>query len=106
MFNNLPKVFCDFNAAGLSGDPDDNCYYGFDEMGLSDFGGPREGLHVFLYDYEDIERTEIVGCEAILEKYQISWLAQPAPDSWLARPIENSWYRGKIPWIEEIEDTP
>ena len=70
----LPKVWCDFNAAGWSGEPDDHCYYAFDQEALAALG-PREGLRFFAF-MDDVS-DEVVGCEAVLERFGRSWASSP-----------------------------
>jgi hypothetical protein len=83
---NIDKVWCDFNACGLSDDEaGDNCYYSFDREYFRN-ATPIEGVRIFIWDYSDDD--EIIGYIAVLERYpqHIS--------GWRARPIENTWYRG------------
>lgn len=77
----LPRLWCDFNAVGWSGDPHDDCYYVFDQAALSGLS-PYEGLHVFVFMYDDQEETEITGCEAVLEAYDKGWRIRPDTSTW------------------------
>ncbi len=67
----LPKVWCDFNACGWSGEPGDDCFYSFDRAGLAALS-PRPGLRVFAYDYSG-DGEEVFGCEATLERLGEGW---------------------------------
>jgi hypothetical protein len=75
----LPRLWCDFNACGWSGEPGDDCFYAFDTVGLEDFA-PQAGLRVFAYDYTG-NGSEVFGCEAILERFGEGWRLRPA-SSW------------------------
>jgi hypothetical protein len=81
--HSLPKVSCDLNACGWSGENDDNCYYAFDKEQFAALP-PSVGMRLFIWDWSDSE--SIVGCEAILEQ---------ARDGWRARPIDGTWFEGK-----------
>ena len=74
----LPWVWCDFNAGTEEGE-----YWVLD---IKDLGKikprPAEGIRIFIYDYENEEETEIVGCEAILKKKKGIWIAIPDEDTW------------------------
>jgi hypothetical protein len=80
----IPKLWCDFNAQGWSGDPGDNCYYAFDNERLAELD-PKEGL--LLFAYMDDLKDEIVGCEVHLETFG---------DSWRLRPNEETWFSGRL----------
>jgi hypothetical protein len=83
----VQKIWCDFNACGLSGEDDDFCFYSFDRHVFYELP-PESGLRVLIWDYSDEE--EIIAFEATLE---------PFPDhvtGWRARPDENKFYRGPI----------
>jgi len=80
----LPRVWCDFNACGWSGAPDDNCYYAFDKEAVLALH-PTEGMRLFAYD--DDGDGEVTGCEARLERFQ---------DSWRIRPDESTWFTGQL----------
>src|ERR1051326_1622787 len=79
----LPRILCDFNSVGWSGEDDDECYYSFDEKALARHR-PRDGMRVFIYERS---RDELVmGCEATLEQYRhpltddVRWRLRPVPD--------------------------
>ena len=78
----LPKVGCDFNAIGWSGAPDDHCYYVFDQQALP---APREGMRLFAF--MDEGDGEVLGCEAVLERFGTRWRI---------RPDESTWFRGRL----------
>jgi hypothetical protein len=80
----LPRLWCDFNAEGWTGAPDDTCYYAFDQQALARLG-PREGLRLFAF--VDEENGEIVGCQAVLETFGTSWRV---------RPVEGTWFSGSL----------
>jgi len=83
----IPHIWCDFNASGWSGESGDNCYYVLNKAALDSLP-EQEGTRVFIFDYEDVDMTEIVGCEAILERTADGWLR--------ARPDEATWYSGPL----------
>lgn len=89
----VPPLWCDFHSCGLSGDPDDNCYYSLHRETLAQLN-PSNGTRVFIYD-DDVSDTgepEIFGYTAILEF--VSLRGKP----WVrARPVPGSWYRGPKP---------
>jgi hypothetical protein len=80
----LPRVLCDFNALGWSGEQDDHCYYAFDQQALAAVA-PREGLRLFVFMEEGDD--EVLGCEAVLERFGTSWRV---------RPDESTWFRGHL----------
>src|SRR6185312_8926743 len=86
----LPRVACDFNSVGWSGEDDDECYYGFDEKALAGHR-PRAGMRIFIY--ENSRDNLVMGCEAELEKYQ-----HPITDEtrWRLRPVPNTGYLGDL----------
>jgi hypothetical protein len=86
----LPRIQCDFNSVGWSGDDDDDCYYSFDEKGLAKHR-LRVGLRVFIY--EPSRDNLVMGCEAILEQYR-----HPIADDtrWRLRPVPNTGYLGEL----------
>lgn len=84
----IPKLSCDFNEQGLSGEPDDTCYYGLCREDLKTLL-PKEGMRVFIWDWSDSEL--VIGCEALLEH----WVVEPYGDLWKARPIEGTWFEGR-----------
>jgi hypothetical protein len=79
----LPKLWCDLNACGLSGEPGDNCYYALHREQLAALS-PVEGMRVFIWDWSDPEL--FVGCEALLERLD---------DQWRARPVDETWYEAR-----------
>jgi hypothetical protein len=70
----LPRLWCDFNALGWSGAPDDTCYYAFDQKALAALS-PTEGQKLLAYD--DDGACEVIGCEARLESHGESWRIRP-----------------------------
>jgi hypothetical protein len=86
----LPRVSCDFNSLGWSGEDDDECYYSFDEKALARHH-PRVGMRIFIY--EPSRDNLVMGCEAELEKYQ-----HPITDEarWRLRPVPNTGYLGEL----------
>jgi len=86
----LPRVRCDFNSAGWSGEDGDDCYYSFDEKALARHR-PRVGMRVFIFEPS---RDELVmGCEAELERYEHPITGEPR---WRLRPIPNTGYLGEL----------
>lgn len=88
----LPIIWCDFNACGLSGAEDDDCYYSLHREKLSELV-PVEKMEVFIYD-DDLDEEgnpEVFGFVAKLER--ISGFNS----EWRARPNKNTWYRGPVP---------
>src|SRR5882724_8162331 len=82
----LPKLNCDLNACGLSGEPDDDCYYGLDWKHLATLQ-PVVGMRLFVWDWSNSEL--IIGCEALLERFDDRWRARPIAETWVeARPDE------------------
>jgi len=75
----LPRVWCDFNACGLSGEPGDNCYYALHREQLAVLH-PSAGMRLFIWDWSDA--ALVVGCEAVLERYRNFWRARPVEDTW------------------------
>jgi hypothetical protein len=86
----LPRVVCDFNSVGWSGEDGDECYYGFDEKALARHR-PRVGMRVFIYEHS--RESLVMGCEAALERYR-----HPITDEvgWRLRPIPNTGYLGEL----------
>jgi hypothetical protein len=86
----LPRILCDFNSAGWSGEVEDECYYSFDGKMLSRHR-PRSGMRVFIY--ESSRDDLVMGCEARLEEYR-----HPVTDQvcWRLRPIANTGYLGQL----------
>ncbi len=91
---NIPHIWCDFNACGFSGDNDDNCYYVLLKEKLLELN-PIEGTIVFIYedDLSDDGEPEIFGFIAKLEKDPFE-----CNSKWRARPDLDTWYRGPSPW--------
>ena len=85
----LPRIACDFNSAGWSGE-DDGCYYSFDDKALARHR-PRAGMRIFIY--ENSRDNLVMGCEAELEKYR-----HPVTDEtcWRLRPVPNTGYLGEL----------
>ncbi len=77
----LPVVWCDFNARGWSGNPDDRCFYVFAEPAFSSLP-PQEHMRVFIWMEEDETGTAVVGCEAVLEQFMNCWRAYPDDTTW------------------------
>ena len=89
-FKSLPRIRCDFNSAGWSGEDDDPCYYSFDEPALARTR-PRAGKRIFIF--EDSRDGLVMGCEAELESYPHPLTGEPR---WRLRPVENSGYFGEL----------
>lgn len=81
----IAKIWCDFNARGLSQEADDNCFYSFDRDSFKALP-PANGMQIFIWDYSD--EDEIIGYVAVLEQYV------NCRSGWRARPIESTWFRG------------
>ena len=63
----LPRVWCDFNACGWSGEPGTIASMSSITQVLEALS-PHPGLPVFAYDYSG-DGEEAFGCEAILERF-------------------------------------
>jgi hypothetical protein len=87
--HSLPRISCDFNSAGWSGDDDDECFYAFDEKALAACK-PRDGMRVFIY--EKGQGSIIMGCEATLESYPHPVSGKPR---WRLRPVHETGYFGQ-----------
>ncbi|MES2300312.1 MAG: hypothetical protein V4582_24975 [Pseudomonadota bacterium] len=90
----IPHIWCDLNAVGLSDETADIRYYSLHREILNRLR-PIQGMIVFIYD-EDVSDTgeaEIFGYVASLE--HTTFRGNP---HWRARPREDSWYRGPAPW--------
>lgn len=85
----LPRIRCDFNSAGWSGEDDDDCLYSYDEKALSACR-PKEGSRIFIF--EDGKNGMIMGCEAHTEGYTHPVTGQKR---WRLRPIHDTGYMGK-----------
>ncbi len=90
-YSHLVPIGCDFNAFGLSDEPNDNCYYSFDRQHvslLSDLIGKR----VLLYSPDS--DSEVTYCEAVVEGYRQGWRGEPERSFWFcgfrARPVEGA----------------
>jgi len=86
----LPRVWCDFNSGGWSGEDEDHCYYAFDEKILREMK-PRSGMRVFIY--EPSRDGLVMGCEARLEVYQHPVSEQ---SRWRLRPVPDTAYLGHL----------
>ena len=94
-----PRFRCDFNARGLSDEPDDDCFYSFDRSEVARL--PEVvGQRVVLFDFDSDH--EITACEAVIEAYRTGWRGEPNASFWFsgfrARPVEGTWYWGRAPW--------
>ncbi|MEH6443556.1 MAG: hypothetical protein V7784_06630 [Oceanospirillaceae bacterium] len=69
---NIPIIWGDYNAIGLSGESDDNCIYSLHREALSGFKA-EEGKAFFVYedDLDDNDQPEIFGYVCKLEK--VAW---------------------------------
>jgi hypothetical protein len=81
----LPRVWCDFNTIGWSGEPDDSCIYIFDQT-ILDFIISADKFTVFTFMEDDAANQMITGCEAILERYRDGWRLRPNPTTWYSGP--------------------
>jgi hypothetical protein len=79
MSERMPKISCDFNACGLSGEPDDKAFYRLNQEQLTEIG-PVEGMRV--YAYMDDDPDEVTFCEATLSKSRLGWRAIPIEGTW------------------------
>ena len=71
----FPPLWCDFNACGLSGRPDDNCFYSLDKVRALEF---KAGDRVFLYDDDIVDdKPGVVGIEGELLDYGGRLIARP-----------------------------
>ena len=86
----LPRIRCDFNATGWSGEEGDECYYSFDEKELARHR-PRAGMRVFIY--ENSRDDLVMGCEAELERYRNVITNELC---WRLRPIANTGFLGQL----------
>ncbi len=89
----IPRLSCDFNATGWSGEPDDDCCYGLDRERLGHLK-PIEGMRVVIYEEDLGEQGEpqVFGCIATLEFHK-----GKASSGWRARPIPGAFYRDLQP---------
>lgn len=86
MIEKLPKIWCDFNAAG-PGTPEDNDFFYRIFKAHVPKSPLQSGSKVLLYS-EDGD-TEWLTCEAIFDKYKGS--IDAFKDCWIARPIDGTW---------------
>jgi hypothetical protein len=86
----LPRIWCDFNSSGWSGEDDDECYYNFDHIALAACR-PREGKRVFIY--EKGREGMIMGCEATIEPYEHIITHERR---WRLRPIHGTGLLGDV----------
>jgi hypothetical protein len=84
----LPRIRCDFNSVGWSGDEDDDCYYSFDDKALAAHK-PRSGMVVFVF--EDGQSGLIMGCQATVETYSHPVTGQP---KFRLRPVHETGFLG------------
>jgi hypothetical protein len=91
--DDIPRLGCDFNAIGWSGEPDDDCYYALDRERLGALK-PTEGMRVVIYDADLGEqgKPQVLGCIATLEFHR-----GKASSCWRARPIPGTFYRDLQP---------
>lgn len=82
----MPAIVCDFNATGWSGDRGDTYYYVFSQADMAKVD-MYEGMKAFIYMYENAEMTEIIGFEAVFEKYGTGWRAKPDEDTFYEGPV-------------------
>jgi hypothetical protein len=83
-----PPVWCDFNACGWSGRPEDNCYYVLDQKRLAEVGA-KAGDRVFLLMEDSADGQEIPGIEAELAD---------SDGKLIARPLDQEFYNGSRFW--------
>lgn len=86
----LPRILCDFNSVGWSGEEGDECYYSFDDKALA-LHRPRAGMRVFIY--EPSRDNLVMGCEAELERFQHPISDKPR---WRLRPVSDTGYLGEL----------
>jgi hypothetical protein len=98
----LQRIGCDFNAIGLSGEPNDNCFYSFEREQVSSLPA-LVGLRVVLFSLDS--PSEVTACEAVIEPYRNGWRGEPMKSFWYcgfrARPVNGSWYNGLAPWLSK-----
>lgn len=80
-----PRVGCDFNACGWSGEEDDDCFYVLDREDLRALPA-SDGLRVLLFEWED--PGCVLACLATLETWGGGWRARP----------RSGFYSGPTPW--------
>ncbi len=86
----LPRILCDFNSVGWSGEDGDDCFYSFDEKALARHR-PRAGMRIFIY--EPSRENLVMGCEAEVEQY-----CHPITDEkrWRLRAVPDTGYLGEL----------
>ncbi|WP_158239301.1 hypothetical protein [Uliginosibacterium sp. TH139] len=93
----LQRIECDFNAVGLSDEPNDNCFYSFHREQVVLLNA-LIGAKVILYAHDS--PSEITACEAWIEVYRSGWQGEPDQSfmfcGFRARPIEGSWFSGAV----------
>lgn len=86
------SIECDFNAFGLSDEPEDNCFYSFDRQRVAELVS-LIGAKVILFS-PDTDTTS-TACEAIIEPYREGWRGEPGKSIQFcgvrARPVAGSW---------------
>ena len=89
----LPKIWGDFNARGLSGQKNDDCIYSLHRKELTKLIELQVTL-AFVYedDEDEIGNPEVFGFVCELQK--IDGFISP----WRAKPIKGTWYRGPKTW--------
>lgn len=89
----LPKIWGDFNARGLSGQDSDDCIYSLDRVELAKL---VELKVTFAFVYEDDEdesgNPEVFGFVCELQEIE-GFISK-----WRAKPIKDTWYRGPKTW--------
>ncbi len=80
-----PPLWCDFNACGWSGKPDDTCYYALDRKRLVELGS-KAGDKVFLYMDDTADGSEVCGVEGELFEYHAGLIARPLSDQFYNGP--------------------
>jgi hypothetical protein len=83
-----PPVWCDFNALGWSGRPEDNCFYVLDQKRLAELGA-KPGDKVFLFMEDSADGQEVTGVEGELVD---------SDGKLIARPFEQEYYNGTRFW--------
>ena len=82
--SDFPPLWCDFNAGGWSGRPDDNCYYSLDKIDGKEF---KAGDRVFLYDEDLVDGAMgVVGIDAELIEDRGSLIARPLGEAFYSGP--------------------
>ena len=91
--SDIPVIWGDYNAVGLSDEANDNCIYSLHRETLKTLN-VVEGMELFVFDDDTNEngQPEVFGYVCILEK--VEWFA----GEWRARPMKDTWYRGPKTW--------